>query len=543
MFQEVEEGFRPPSEDDDKTRTYLQQDWRRWVRALFPNHVSDEDGDGIPFAKHHARFWNHLWGIRPGISPPPALYGWPRGQAKSTSMEMGCVAIGARRIRPYALYLCGLQEQADDHVGNIKDMIANSTEISRLYPDLARRALGKYGHAEGWNRNRLATASGFTVDAIGLDTASARGKKFKIHRPGLIILDDIDDGSDSLATVVKKLDALRNRILPTGAEDLAVIGGQNMIHPNSTFSLLFGVASEAAKAAVGEVDLLADRMLDGPIPAVEDLEYEQLPTGTPGGFPDRPRFVITGGRATWAGMDLERCQKIVDTEGMSAFLRERQHVTEAPPGGMFDHLVFERRSWDAVPWAAMEQVVVWVDPAVTNTDSSDSHGIQADGRTSDGRIYRIYSWEGRTSPEKSLRRAILKAVELGALTVGVETDQGGDTWASTYREAARSLVQEGLISQREVPAFRWAKAGAVPGSKVHRASLMLADYERGRFVHVIGTHEVLERALKRFPKTKPLDLVDCAYWSWHDLEAGVGQSASSQSDSAFGGFGAGFGEF
>ncbi len=46
---------------------------------------------------------------------------------------------------------------------------------------------------------------------------------------------------------------------------------------------------------------------------------------------------------------------------------------------------------------------------------------------------------------------------------------------------------------------------------------MLVDYEHGMIVHVAGTHEVLERALRRFPRSKPYDLTDAAFWSWHDL--------------------------
>src|SRR5690606_20520907 len=129
-----------------------------------------------------------------------------------------------------------------------------------------------------------------------------------------------------------------------------------------------------------------------------------------------------------------------------------------------------------------------------------------------------YSWEQRTSPEDSLRRAFLKAVELRAEAVGVETDQGGDTWRSVAREAWRRLEESGAIRRdAPMPAFRSDKAGAGHGPKVHRASLMLADYEKGRIVHVIGTHDTLERSLRRFPKTKPFDLTDAAYWSWNDL--------------------------
>ncbi|QIN79607.1 hypothetical protein GBA65_14960 [Rubrobacter marinus] len=537
MFLEAAEGLLPPSEADEQSRTRLEQDWARWIRAMFPGHVSDERGEPVPFAPHQTRFWDRVWAIRPGVKPQPSLWGWPRGHAKSTSMEMACAAIGARRIRPYVLYVCGLQDQANDHVTNVKDMLANSDGIARYYPELSARAVGKYGHSEGWNRNRLSTASGFTVDAIGLDTASARGKKFKIHRPGLIILDDLDDQADSPAAVVKKLLALKNRILPAGAVDVAVIGGQNMVHPGSVFSLLFGLGPPNT-----EPDFLADRVTDGPVPAVEDLEYEPVAPGAPGGFEDRTRYVITGGRATWQGMDLAACQRIVDTEGISAFLQERQHEVSAPPGGMYDHVEFRRCRWNEVPWAALERVVVWVDPAVTDTKASDAHGIQADGLASDGTIYRFFSWEERTSPKDVLRRAILKAVELGADTVGVETDQGGDLWRTAYDEACRELVEEGRVAERDLPAFRSEKAGAGHGSKAHRGGLMLVDYERGRFVHVIGTHAVLERALKRFPKTKPLDLADAAYWAWHDLDTGSAAPATSHSDSSFGSMeNAGFG--
>ena len=517
----------------------LEDDWRRWVRAMFPGHVSDEDGDFVPFGKQHERFWDHLWSIRLGVRPDPSLYGWPRGQAKSTSMEMGTVALGARRIRPYGLYLCNLQDQANEHVTNVRDMISNSDGIARFYPELAARAVGKYGHSEGWNRTRLSTASGFTVDAIGLDTASGRGKKFKIHRPGFIIIDDIDDQADSPAAVVKKILALKNRILPTGSSDVAVIGGQNMVHPGSIFSHLFGVGDAAPGSGAAspiELDFLADRVTDGPIKAVEGLEYERLPPGRPEGFEDRARYLITAGEATWEGMDLAACQRIIDTEGISAFLEERQHEVNAPPGGMYDHIEFERCTYSEVPWAAIERGSVWVDPAVTNHDGSDSHAIQADALHADGRIFRLYSWEGRTSPEDSMRRAILKAVELGFEKVGVETDQGGDTWRSVFREAKKALVDEGLITQQQADrvAFDFGKAGAGHGSKVHRNSLMLSEYERGTFVHVIGTHNVLERALKRFPKTKPLDLADAAYWSWHDLDSGGGSPVTTGGDSAFG---------
>jgi hypothetical protein len=140
--------------------------------------------------------------------------------------------------------------------------------------------------------------------------------------------------------------------------------------------------------------------------------------------------------------------------------------------------------------------------------------IQADGIDENGRIFRLWSWEQITSPEDCLTRAIRKAIELKAELVGVETDQGGDTWESVYREACRNFS---WLQGQNPPRFAQAKAGAGHGPKAHRAGQMLFDYEQGRITHVIGTHNILERALRRFPAVKPFDLVDASYWGWYDL--------------------------
>lgn len=459
-------------------------EWRDWLQTLFPGYVQHG------FAQRHEEFWAWVWVMQAGIRPAPFVAIWPRGGGKSTSAELAVVAIAARRLRRYGLYVCETQDQADDHVQNVAGLL-ESRQVELYYPRLAERAVGKYGSARGWRRNRLRTASGFTLDAIGLDSA-ARGAKIDEHRPGLMILDDLDGELDSTAISERKITTLTRKLLPAGANDLAVLAVQNLVHAGSIFSRLAG----------READFLLDRVVSGPHPAVEGLVTEQRDG----------RQVIVGGTATWPGQDLERCQGIIDDSGLTAFLSECQHDVAAVAGGMFDHLEFRRCTWGELP--DLVRVVVWVDPAVTATDDSDSMGIQADGIAANGVIYRLWSWEQRSTPENALGKAIKKALELRAEAVGVETDQGGNTWQSVYREAARAL---GVIP----PAFRWDKAGAGHGPKTHRASQMLADYERGRIVHVIGTHETLERALFRFPRVKPFDLVDAAFWSWHDLRHSI----------------------
>jgi hypothetical protein len=341
----------------------------------------------------------------------------------------------------------------------------------------------------------LRTESGFTIDAIGLDTA-ARGAKVDEDRPDLIIVDDIDEVLDSPNAVTKKITVLTKSILPARAEHGTVLVAQNLIHEDGI----------VARLADGRADFLADRRVSGPHPAIEGLVTEQI----------NGKTIITGGTSTWPAKRIADLQRDLDEMGLSAFLAEKQHDVDVLEGGIFGHIEFRHCSFDEVP--VLERIVVWVDPAVTDTDQSDAHGIQADGIAANKDIYRLYSWESRTSPEDAIRRAILKARELKAEHVGIETDQGGDTWKSVYDKVWRALVESNVIpaTERKMP-FTQAKAGAGHGPKAHRASQMLVDYERGKIIHVEGTHLALERALRRYLLRKPYDLVDAGYWSWYEL--------------------------
>lgn len=487
----------------------IPDNYRDWLEKLFPSYVT------FPFAQRHVDLWEWVWALRKGVRPRSFVAIWARGGAKSTSAELACVMAGtphpdeSEPRRRYVLYVSETQEQADDHVQNIASMLETS-RVEEVYPQLAARSVGKFGNSKGWRRNRVRTASGLTIDAIGLDSAG-RGAKLDEYRPDLLVFDDIDGELDTIATTEKKIKIITRKLIPAGSNDVAILAIQNLIIPDGVFSRL----------ADGRADFMSDRIVSGPHPAIEGFAYEQR----------EGRFVITGGTATWGGQSLDRCQEMIDDMGLSAFLSECQHDVTAPPGGIFSHLTYQHCAWDEVPWGSMIRTTVWVDPAVTDTDQSDSMGIQADGLAADGKIYRLWSWEQVTNPEDALRRAILKAFELKADTVGVETDQGGDTWKSVYRAACQMLIRDAnypeITHEAQLPKFKSARAGSGHGPKAHRASQMLVDYEHGKFVHVLGTHTTLERALFRFPVTKPLDLTDAAYWAWYDLRKGIRKVAGS----------------
>lgn len=480
-------------------------DWRLWLRALFPNTFTNE------FTDRHVEFWQWVDTIELGAQPSPTAFVavWPRGGGKTTTAETAVIRLGAKGARKFVLYVRGTQDKANESVKNIADKL-ESRAVSVYYPRLSDRDVSKYGHSKGWRVDMLRTADDFNIAGLGLD-AAVRGVKIEDYRPDLIVFDDIDGKQDSPQTIKKKVDIITTSILPAGSSDVAVMVVQNMIH----------AAGIVTSFVENTAEFLYDRFVSGPYQAVDGLEYQQGADGT---------YTIVAGTATWDGQSLDICESQINTWGLTAFLKEAQHEIDES-GGLWDHVEFRHVEFDKLP--SFERGEVWIDPAVTTTNESDSMAICAGG-SSGGRLYVVYSWEQITSPEDVIRRGILIAFRYGFESVGVETDQGGDTWISVYKRVCEKLLDDPEypeITDKIVrddggniveiipfrfPTFRQAKAGAGHGSKVHRNGQMMVDYEHGKVIHVIGTHKTLEKSLKRFPN-KPLDLADAAYWLWYHL--------------------------
>lgn len=478
-------------------------DWQEWLKTIFPDTFTK------PFADRHINLWQWIESIEDKERPNPSAYIdiEPRGGGKTTTAESAVIRLGAKGARQFVLYVRGTQDKANESISNIAAKL-ESRNIEQYYPKLSDRKLSKYGHSKGWRVDTLRTASGFNVVGLGLD-AAIRGVKLEDYRPDFIIFDDIDDELDKPLTVSKKVKIITKSILPAGATHCAVLFIQNLIHSSSIASQL--------------VDNTADFLIDRNKPitvykAVEDLVVERSSDGV---------YKIVSGTPTWAGQDLDTCEYQINLWGLRAFNTESQQDVEESGGIWQDELFAHCFMGDLPP---IVRGAVWVDPAVTSTDESDCMAIAAGGKGTDNKMYVYHGWEQITTPNDAIKNAILLAIDFGFDSVGVETDQGGDTWLSVYQLVCNQLVDDKdypdikdtydengeLISKFKFPTFRQAKAGSGHGSKMHRNSQMLVDYELGKVIHVIGTHKAIEKSLKRFPN-KPLDLADALYWLWYDL--------------------------
>lgn len=276
-----------------------------WLSHYFP-HIAT-----APLAERHHRLWKWFEALEPGKPCDAQVEIWARGSAKSSTAELGVAYLERKTSRRFVLYVSATQDQADLHVRAIASL------LEAIGVD---KAVGRYGHAKGWRRDQLITASGFAVAAYGLDTAG-RGVKIDQFRPDLIIFDDIDSTADTGKAVAKKLESITKAILPTGSVDCAVLFIQNLIHEEGIVHRLWD----------GRANFLLNRKVSEPEPAVRDLMIEEvvLDNGLNG-------WKIVGGEATWEGQPVEVCEKQINDWSVDSFLAEAQHDVQSVRGYFFD---------------------------------------------------------------------------------------------------------------------------------------------------------------------------------------------------------------
>lgn len=489
-----------------------ESDYEAWVKFMFPAYVSK------PFATRHRNLLDWAWTLDALNRPRPYIGIWPRGGGKSTLAEIVAVMLGALNKRKYIVYVRRTQPKADESVANIAALL-ESKAIEQYYPMMGQRSIGKFGNARDWRRNRLRTASGYVVDGLGMDGAF-RSAKMDMNRPDCFIFDDIDDPFDSEATVQKIIDTITMSILPAGnGRNLAILGIQNLIRNDGFFGRMVN----------NKADYLADRVVDGPHPALNGFKYEQQADEE-----GRLKWKITQGEPTWEGQNKDTCQDQITLWGLLPFRKEAQHEVGIVKGGMYDGLKFQHVHPNFVP--TLTAIEVWLDPAVTSNKKSNCQGIIVDGIDIKKDLYRLYAWESILPPDKTIEKAILLALKYGARAIGIETDQGGDVWGLTYNRLFEEMRKNALDKAEEIfkatgekvkivdgfpldakrPQFKAARAGSV-GGKLERQGMMRSDYDGGHIFHVEGTHEILESALQRFPLVEPFDLADAAFWGWYHL--------------------------
>jgi phage terminase large subunit-like protein len=130
----------------------------------------------------------------------------------------------------------------------------------------------------------------------------------------------------------------------------------------------------------------------------------------------------------------------------------------------------------------LDRIVVGVDPAVTNTDVSDTHGIVVCALGADGHGYVLEDASLKGSPHQWAQRALAMYDKWDADAIVIEVNQGGDMVRHTIESTGRGA--------------RIVEVRATRGKHV-RAEPISAIYSTGR-VHHVGSFPELEDQLVKF---------------------------------------------
>jgi len=471
-------------------------EWKVWFKTVTP--------DLAAFAPFHEVTGEWLQHIEPGTRPRPEIDVWFRGSGKSTFAEHGVAYLAERRKRTFSLYVSSTQDSAERHVQNIRSL------FERIGGAVGQRLEDKYGHSRGWKKSMLRTASGFNIAALGLDVAM-RGIKLEDFRPDLIIFDDIDGRHDTSYITKKKTETITDDIIPAGSDDVAIWGVQNLIKPDGIFS----------KLADGRADFLQRRRVNGPVPAVRDLQTEKRRAGDVEGLevddPDRHIEVITGGTPSWPdGKNLEDCQQEIIDQGWQSFDRENQHNVEEAEGALWSSDELNRTRVQEAP--ALTRVVVGVDPASTSNENSDETGVIAAGRDARPHGFVLEDRSAKAKPKTWGRRAVMLHDQMGAECIVAESNQGGEMVKSVVESAAKALCEEDVRDSTDIT----VKLVRASDGKRARAEPVEQKYDEN-LVHHVGTHSELERQMRTWDAStgaESPDRLDAMVWALTELMLG-----------------------
>lgn len=168
----------------------------------------------------------------------------PRGHAKSTVVSLAFVlwCILYKR-EAFIVLISNTADQARGLLDGIKHELETNPLILQDFPEVAEPP-GQTPSAKRWRREEIITRNGVLIIALGAGQ-KIRGRKHAEHRPGLVVLDDIENESDvSSAETREQTKAWFERSVlkagATGVTNVLVVG--TLLHYDSLLAHLLGPA-------------------------------------------------------------------------------------------------------------------------------------------------------------------------------------------------------------------------------------------------------------------------------------------------------------
>lgn len=426
----------------------------------------------------------------------------PRGYAKTTIVSLAYIlwSICAGQER-FIVLGSDTAEQATTILADLKKELEHNRLLREDFPEHCETP-GRKPRPPRWTRHEIITRSEVKVTALG-DTQKVRGRKFRQHRPSLIVLDDVEN--DEMVMSEDRREALRRwfrgALLKMGDHRTNVIVVGTILHYDSLLAELTDPKRSPAWQS---------RIYRAVVEWSKDQEkwgrWEEIFAGRAehGGAtgPEAARAyldvnrgaMLAGTRVLWPQREsYEELMKMRLTEGSSSFNCEKQNepVDRLTAFFLLEDFTFwtdryrgrhELRSAQRHD----EQIVLGVDPCVgKHIDRGDYSAIVAvmvNTATFDRFI--IEADIKRRKPDETVDRVCYLARHLEADVIAIEANGFQDIIATELRNRLQDI--------RIVPVTH-------SRNKLQRIQQLQPLVKSGR-LQFSREHELLIKQLRDFPR-------------------------------------------
>jgi phage terminase large subunit-like protein len=182
-------------------------------------------------------------------------------------------------------------------------------------------------------------------------------------------------------------------------------------------------------------------------------------------------------------------------------------ILDDNPGALWTRQTIEQARVKPEDVPPLTRVVVGIDPAVTNTEDSDSTGIVTCGMSSDGQYYVLSDDTLKASPQEWATKAVAAYEKYKADRIVAETNNGGDLVIHLLQQVKAGVPTKKVTASR---------------GKHVRAEPIAALYEQGR-VHHVGYFGALEDQMCEYEPGANMDSpdrMDALVWALTELTEG-----------------------
>jgi predicted phage terminase large subunit-like protein len=370
----------------------------------------------------------------------------PRGAAKST---IGSLAYPLRAAleeeESYIWLLSDTRSQAHAHLENLKIELTENHRLSRDYPE-------SWGKGPIWRRGAVVLRNGVAIEAYGTGQ-KLRGRRWREHRPSLIICDDLQNDRHMLSPEARKRsrDWFHGTVLKAGNRETHVLQLATALHRSA-------IAMELTEKP-GWISRTFQAIEQWP----ENLglweTWEAIYTDRPGSdegeislrrareFYETHRPAMDAGAVVlWPEMeDLYTLMKMRVESGRTTFEREKQNSPISPELCEWPESYFDETIWFERMPTELRVKTIALDPSKGRDDRrGDYSALVRLGLDRQG-IYYVEAELARRPVDEIVDAGVEHCRRFDPDVFGVESNQFQELLRDHFQEAFRTNGLPGLV--------------------------------------------------------------------------------------------------